>query len=239
MAVIETRKQILIVDREIAAVEPLCQMLTLQGFSVQAMADGTAAVARLSERPPHLVIVDWNVPGFTALDLIRQMRRLDGCGAIRIMIISARVGENDIVSGLNCGADDFIAKPFSVREVAARVAGLLRSRHRAPHPRSMTCDALMLDTATSRAVANGRPIDLRGIEFRLLQFFMANHGRTFTRTQLLARVWGGGKAVDERTVDVNVQRLRKALSKSGHAEYIQTIRSFGYRFSPPIPSRAP
>ena len=137
------------------------------------------------------------------------------------------------MTGLNLGADDYIAKPFSLREVVARVAAVLRSHnHMDQHP-ALSCDELVLDAATNRVTARGMLVNLRGVEYRLLEFLMSHPGRTFNRTQLLAQVWGGDSEVDERTVDVNVQRLRKILSEPGYGAYIQTIRGFGYRFSSP------
>jgi len=238
MLATETTKQILIVDRDVAAVEPLRQKLSDAGFLVRAITDGTAAVAAVAERPPHMVIIDWNIPGFAALDLIQGIRAARAPQAIRLVILSALAGEQDVVAGLNFGADDYIAKPFSLREVVARVGALLRSRHAGAPSTTLACDALVLDVATNRVTARGRNVNLRGIEYRLLEFLMANIGRTFNRTQLLSRVWGDDTDVDERTVDVNVQRLRKILSETGFESYLQTIRGFGYRFAPPTALRA-
>jgi two-component system phosphate regulon response regulator PhoB len=227
MLATEPNKQILIVDRDVAAVEPLRQRLSDAGFNVRAITDGAAAAMAVAERPPHLVIIDWNMPGFTALDLIQGIR------AARLIILSALGGEQDVVAGLNFGADDYIVKPFSLREVVARVSAVLRSRSLGAQPSTLSCDSLELDSATNRVTAHGRLVNLRGIEYRLLEFLMSNLGRTFNRTQLLTQVWGDDSDVDERTVDVNVQRLRKILSESGYESYIQTVRGFGYRFAPP------
>jgi two-component system phosphate regulon response regulator PhoB len=227
----DTTKQILIVDRDVAAVEPLRQRLSEVGFLVRAITDGAAAAASVAERPPHLVIMDWNTPGFMALDLIQGIRATRAPQAIRLIILSTLAGEQDVVAGLNFGADDYIAKPFSLREVVARVGAVLRTRNRDKQPSMLSCEGLLLDSATNRVTAGGRPINLRGIEYRLLEFLMSNVGRTFNRTQLLAQVWGDDAEVDERTVDVNVQRLRKILSESGYEAYIQTVRGFGYRFA--------
>jgi two-component system phosphate regulon response regulator PhoB len=234
MLAIEPSKQILIVDRDVASVEPLRQRLSEAGFVVRAITDSAAAAATVAERPPHLVIIDWNVPGFMALDLIQGIRAARSPQPVRLIILSALAGEQDVVAGLNFGADDYIAKPFSPREVVARVAAVLRSRHRDAQSTILTCDSLMLDSATNRVTAHGRPVNLRGIEYRLLEFLMSNLGRTFNRGQLLAHVWGNDTEVDERTVDVNVQRLRKILSESGFEAYLQTVRGFGYRFSSPM-----
>ena len=237
MLATETNKQILIIDRDVAAVEPLRQRLGEVGFIVRAITDGNAAISAVAERPPHLVIIDWNMPGLAALEVIQGVRTARTPQAIRLIILSALSGEQDVVTGLNLGADDYIAKPFSLREVVARVSVLLRSHpHEAQQP-ALCCDELVLDASTNRVTAHGRPLNLRGVEYRLLEFLMSHRGRTFNRTQLLAQVWGGDSEVDERTVDVNVQRLRKILAEPGYEAYIQTVRGFGYRFASPGATR--
>jgi two-component system phosphate regulon response regulator PhoB len=232
-----TNKQILIIDRDVAAVEPLRQRLGEVGFVVRAIADGSAAISAVAERPPHLVIIDWNMPGPAALEVIQGVRRARTPQAIRLIILSALSGEQDVVTGLNLGADDYITKPFSLREVVARVSVLLRSHPREVQHPALCCDELVLDASTSRVTAHGRPLNLRGVEYRLLEFLMSHRGGTFNRTQLLAQVWGGDSDVDERTVDVNVQRLRKILAEPGYEAYIQTVRGFGYRFASPGATR--
>jgi two-component system phosphate regulon response regulator PhoB len=231
MLATDSNKQILIVDRDVAAVEPLRQRLSDLGFVVRAITNGGAAMAALSERPPRLIIIDWNMPGLAAFELIQGVRRVRTSQTIRLIILSALSGEQDVVTGLNLGADDYIAKPFSLREVVARACAVLRS-YPYEHPQAaLKFDELVLDPVTNRVTARGRPLSLRGVEYRLLEFLMAHPGRTFNRTQLLAHVWGDDCDVDERTVDVNVQRLRKILSEPGYESYIQTVRGFGYRFS--------
>jgi two-component system, OmpR family, phosphate regulon response regulator PhoB len=136
----------------------------------------------------------------------------------------------------NLSARDW-AKPFSVREVVARVCSVLRSHQYEDQHSALSCDGLVLDASTNRVTAHGRLLNLRGVEYRLLEFLMSHPGRTFNRTQLLAQVWGGDSDVDERTVDVNVQRLRKILTEPGYEPYIQTVRGFGYRFAAPAPGR--
>jgi two-component system phosphate regulon response regulator PhoB len=233
MRVTESQGQILIVDPDLAAVESLRQKLSGVGFAVRAITDCSAAALAIAERPPHLVIVDWNMPGFTALDLIEGIRAARAPHSVRLIILTALTGEHNVVAGLNFGADDYIAKPFSLREVVARVCSVLRSRPHAPQPTTISCDELVLDSSTTRVTVHGRSINVRGMEYRLLEFLMSNLGRTFNRNQLLTQVWGDDSEVDERTVDVNMQRLRKALSEAGYEGYIQTIRGFGYRFAVP------
>jgi two-component system, OmpR family, phosphate regulon response regulator PhoB len=233
MLATETHKQILIVDRDVATVEPLRQKLGEAGFVVRAITDGSAAATAVAERPPHLLIIEWNVPGLAALEVIQKLRRNGAGHDIRLIILSDLSGEEHVVTGLNLGADDYITKPFSLREAVARVCALLRSHSHQSERQALCCDDLVLDASTNRVTAQGKLINLRGVEYRLLEFLMSHCGRTFNRTQLLSRVWGGDTEVDERTVDVNVQRLRKILSERGYESYIQTVRGFGYRFAPP------
>jgi len=241
MLATETAKQILIVDRDVAAIEALRQKLSDEGFAVRAITDGAAAVAALSERPPHLVIIDWNMPGYAALSLIKSVQKVQGPRPVRLIILSALTAEHDVVAGLDLGADDYIGKPYSTREVVARVGALLRSHRDDPQRHELYAGHLMLDPSTNRVTAHGRLVNLRVVEYRLLEFLMAHPGRTFNRTQLLTRIWGADSEVDERTVDVNVQRLRKLLSESGCESYLQTVRGFGYRFCAPAsqPQLAP
>jgi two-component system, OmpR family, phosphate regulon response regulator PhoB len=234
----ETNKQILIIDRDVAAVEPLRQKLAEAGFIVRAITDGTAAIAAVAERPPHLVIIDWNMPGLAALEVIQGVRNARVPQAVRLIILSALLDEQDVVTGLNLGADDYIAKPFSLREVVARVCSVLRSHQHESGRSALSYDDLVLDGSTNRVTAHGRLLNLRGVEYRLLEFLMSHPGKTFNRAQLLAHVWGGDSDVDERTVDVNVQRLRKILTDPGYEAYIQTVRGFGYRFAGPAPGPA-
>jgi two-component system phosphate regulon response regulator PhoB len=212
--------------------EPLRQGLCDAGFTVQTV-DETAAGGALTDSPPHLAIVDWNIAAGPALDLIREVLRVPRPQTIRLIIVSALSEEQDVVRGLGLGADDYITKPFSLREAVARVFAVLRTRVRDSARREHAYDELVLDTSTNRVIARGRLVHLRGTEYRLLEFLMTHPGRTFNRTQLLAQVWGGDSEVDERTVDVNVQRLRKTLTEPGYGAYIQTIRGFGYCFMRP------
>jgi two-component system, OmpR family, phosphate regulon response regulator PhoB len=238
MLATEFNKQILIVDRDVASVEPLRQKLGEAGFVVRAVTEGTAAIAAVTERPPHLVIIDWNMPGLVALEVIQGVRRSRLPQPMRLIILSSLSGEQDVVTGLNLGADDYIAKPFSLREVVARVCTVLRTHHYETRHTALNCGDLVLDGSTNRVTAQGRLLNLRGVEYRLLEFLMSHPGRTFNRSQLLTQVWGGDSEVDERTVDVNVQRLRKILTEPGYEAYIQTVRGFGYRFAVPAAGRA-
>jgi two-component system phosphate regulon response regulator PhoB len=226
-------KQILIVDRDVASIEPLRQTLSDAGFMVRAITDGAAAVTSVVERPPRLIIIDWNMPGAAALELIQTIRAMRKPHTVRLIILSALAGERDVVMGLNIGADDYIAKPFSLREVVARVAAVLRTYRDEGRRETLSCGDLVLDPGSNRVTVHGRLINIKGIEYRLLEFLMSHPGRTFNRSQLLTRIWGEASDVDERTVDVNVQRLRRILNDCGYESYVQTVRGFGYRFSVP------
>jgi two-component system phosphate regulon response regulator PhoB len=230
MLVAERQKHILIVDRDIAAVEPLREQLRYAGFVVLAITDGLAAADAIAQRPPQLIIVDWNMPGLAALEFIDRVRMARRLQPIRLIILSDLAAEHDVVSGLNMGADDYITKPFSVREAIARINAVLRMRAHDENHGALSFERLTLNTSTNRVTAQGVPLNLRGAEYRLLEFLMSHPGRTFNRTQLLAQVWAGDEDLDERTVDVNVQRLRKILAKPGIEACIQTVRGFGYRF---------
>src|ERR1700692_2082905 len=199
MLVTETSKQILIVDRDVGSVEPLRQRLGEAGFVVRAITDGYAAVVAVAERPPHLVIIDWNMPGLAALEVIQGVRRARVPQAVRLIILSALSGEQDVVTGLNLGADDYIAKPFSVREVVAGVCSVLGSHQYENQRSAISCDDLVLDGSTNRITAHGRLVNLRGVEYRLLEFLMSHPGRTFNRTQLLSTVWGGDSEGEQHT----------------------------------------
>lgn len=213
-------QQVLIVDRDVAAVEPLRHRLGEAGFIVSIVTDATAAAAAVAERPPHLVILDWSMPGFAVLEVIERARATRVPHPVRLIILSSLAGEQDVVGGLNTGADDYIAKPFSLPETVARVCAVLRTRTRG---------AVVVggDVKMPAAAAHS---PLRSVESRLLEFLRSHPGRTFNRAQLLAHVWGSAAHLDERTVDVNIQRLRKFLSQPGQEEHIETVRGFGYRF---------
>jgi two-component system phosphate regulon response regulator PhoB len=217
----QTSKQILIVDRDVACVEPLRHRLSELAFVVSVVTDASAAAAAMAERPPHLVIIDWSMPGFAPLEVIERARATRRPHAVGLIILSALCEEQHVIGGLNTGADDYIAKPFSLPEAVARVCAVLRTRARG--------DRAPWAVHAAAPATNG-PALLGSVETRLLDFFKAHPGRVFTRAQLLGQVWGATDEINERTVDVNIQRLRKFLNTPGHKAHIETIRGFGYRF---------
>jgi two-component system, OmpR family, phosphate regulon response regulator PhoB len=230
MLAAENDKHVLIVDRDLATIESLRQQLSHMGLVVAAMTDASQAVAAVAANPPRLLIIEWNMKGLAPLELIEHVRSVRHLQPFRLIILSELSEEHDIVSGLNMGADDYITKPFSLREAAARIQAVLRARCGDVRREALSFERLSLNTATNRVMAEGVPLNVRGAEYRLLEFLMSHPGRTFNRSQLLAQVWTGVEDIDERTVDVNVQRLRKILAKPGYDACIETVRGFGYRF---------
>lgn len=231
MPTTDIRKEILIVDRDVAEIEPFRLKLRDAGFTATVITEAAAALARLSLRAPHMAIIDWNTMGLAGPELIARIRGMRLPRQIRLIILSSASSELDAVTALNLGADDYIAKPFSLREAAARVAAILRSSARNDRGPVVSCDELTLDVSAGLVTARGRILNLRGVEYRLLEILMSHSGRTFNRALLVSELWGGASEIDERTVDVHVQRLRKTLSEVGYEAHIQTVRGFGYRFA--------
>lgn len=217
MLATEPGRKILIVDRDVAALEPLRQKLSEAGFAVRAITDGAAALAAVAERPPHLVIIDWNIGGFAAVELVRVVRGAPSAQPVRLIILSALAGEQEVVMGLNAGADDCVAKPFSLREVVVRVSVVLRQRPLDGDRPELECDGLVLESSTNRVTAQGRLLNLRGVEYRLLEFLMSHPGRTYNRTQLLSHVWGGDSEVDEQIGISDGGSISVALSGTGRS----------------------
>jgi len=222
---------ILLVEDEPAIQELIAFNLTQAGHNVLRASTAEAAVTLVKNALPDLVLLDWMLPGASGLDVARRLRADERTRQIPIIMLTARSDEQDKISGLEAGADDYITKPFSPRELLARIKAVLRRR--APQ---MTDDAvevhgLRLDPITHRVSGQGETIDLGPTEFRLLHFFMTHAERVHSRAQLLDQVWGDHVFVEERTVDVHIRRLRSALENSGHDDLIQTVRGTGYRFS--------
>jgi two-component system phosphate regulon response regulator PhoB len=232
MTATESKKHVLIVDENDAAVQPLLDGLCDAGFNVGLVAAGSTAVVELAQRPPHLVILDWDSPDYAALELIAATQRVRIPHVVRLILLSALSSEHDVVAGFSYGADDYIAKPYSVREAVARVCAVLRPQPQAGDHSQVSCNGLVLDASANRVTVGGQVLKLRGAEYRILALLMAHPGKTYDRNQLLTQIWGGDSDVDARTIDVNVQRLRKTLTEQGYEARIQTVRGIGYRFSP-------
>lgn len=222
---------ILIVEDEPGIQELLVFNLTQAGFRALRAEDEPSAWRQISQNPPDLILLDWMLPNTSGLLLARQFRSEAKTANIPIIMLTARGEEHDKILGLESGADDYITKPFSPRELVARIRAMLR-RHAAVIPdESIVISGLELSPVSHRVRAGDASIELGPTEFRLLQFFMSHAERVFSRSQLLNHVWGTQVYVDERTVDVYVRRLRKALEAAGKDRLIQTVRGSGYRFS--------
>lgn len=223
-------RRILIVEDEAPIRQMIAFNLTRAGYEVDEAADSLQARLRIAEARPDLVLVDWMLPDSSGLELTRTLRRDDASRDLPIIMLTARAEERDKLQGLDGGADDYITKPFSARELVARINAVLR-RSAPASDEPLVAEALQLDPVSHRVTALGKEIVLGPTEYRLLKFLMENADRVYTRPQLLDFVWGQNVYVEERTVDVHIRRLRKALEESGVDRYIQTVRGSGYRFS--------
>ena len=222
---------ILVVEDEPAILELVSINLKHAGFVVERTGSAEEAEAAIRSALPDLLVLDWMLPGQSGVGLAKKLRADERTREMPIIMLTARVREEDKVQGLEAGADDYITKPFSPRELVARVRAVLRRR--APHlaDEAVEIGTLMLNPATHRVLAAGQPIELGPTEFRLLFFFMTHTERVYTRAQLLDEVWGDHIFIEERTVDVHIRRLRSALEASGNHERVETVRGTGYRFS--------
>ena len=222
--------KILIVEDEQAIREMIAFHLSRAGFEILEAADARGARALIADGRPDLALIDWMLPDISGLELTRMLKRDDSYEDLAIIMLTARAEERDKVSGLEGGADDYVTKPFSPRELIARINAVLR-RAGTGTDEVFGAGVLELDTAGHRVVSAGREIKLGPTEYRLLHFLMTHPERVYSRAQLLDHVWGANVYVEERTVDVHVRRLRKALLDAGADSYIQTVRGSGYRFS--------
>jgi two-component system phosphate regulon response regulator PhoB len=222
--------RVLIVEDEEALTLLLRYNLEAAGYEVDTCARGDDAELKLKETTPDLVVLDWMLPGTSGIEVCRRLRANAKTAKMPIIMLTARGEESDRVRGLEVGADDYIVKPFSVPELLARVAGLLRRVKPERVGALLTAGDIELDRERRRIMRNGREMALGPTEFRLLEFLMEHPGRVYSREQLLDGVWGSEVYIDERTVDVHVGRLRKALSPGGEADPIRTVRGSGYSF---------
>ncbi len=228
------QRDILIVDDEQAIREMVCFALTRAGMECRDAVDANDAQAEIMRSLPDLILLDWMLPGLSGIDYAKRLRRDELTREIPIIMLTARGAEDDRVRGLDSGADDYLSKPFSTRELIARINAVLRRASPVGADEVVQVDGLKLDLAAHRAFAADTPIRLGPIEFRLLAFLMTHPERVYSRSQLLDRVWGGDVYVDERTVDVHIRRVRRVLEPFTWDRYIQTVRGAGYRFSTTI-----
>jgi two-component system, OmpR family, phosphate regulon response regulator PhoB len=222
--------KILIVEDEAPIREMIAFHLNRAGYETLEAADCRQARQILADERPDLALVDWMLPDMSGLELTRMLKRDNENEDLAVIMLTARSDEHDKVTGLEGGADDYVTKPFSPRELIARIQAVLR-RARSSDPATITAGLLELDPAGHRVSIDRREVQLGPTEFRLLKFLMTHADRVYSRAQLLDRVWGANVYVEERTVDVHVRRLRKALSYRDADRYIQTVRGAGYRFS--------
>jgi len=225
------QKHVLVVEDEAPIRDMIKFALTRAGFAVSEAPDAQSARLAVADRRPDLVLLDWMLPGGSGLELARQWRRAELTRNMPVILVTARIEENDRVRGLNLGADDYVTKPFSSSELVARVRAVLRRSQPGGEDETLEVGGLLLDAASQRVYSGDASIMLGPIEYRLLQFFMSNPDRVYSRAQILDHVWGQTVYVDDRTVDANIRRLRKALAPHGFDDFLQTVRGSGYRLS--------
>jgi two-component system phosphate regulon response regulator PhoB len=226
-----TAKQILVVEDERPIREMIAFGLRRAGFEVREAADARSGRAEVANRLPDLLLVDWMLPDTSGLEFTRALKRDRETRELPVIMLTARAEEGDKVAGLEGGADDYITKPFSPRELLARINAVLRRAMPPEGTGPIDIEGLILDQASQRVTSGDKTVALGPTEYRMLAFFMTHPERVYTREQLLDRVWGGNVYVEERTIDVHIRRLRKALEDSGHDRLIQTVRGSGYRLS--------
>ncbi|WGL97792.1 phosphate regulon transcriptional regulator PhoB [Arsenophonus sp. aPb] len=224
-------RRILVVEDETAIREMVCFVLEQNGFQTVEADDYDSAIAQLIEPYPALILLDWMIPGGSGIQLIAHIKRDQLTRNIPIMMLTARGEEEDRVRGLEIGADDYLTKPFSPKELVARVNAILRRVSALASDNIIEMNGLKLDPASHRVMSDATSIEMGPTEYKLLYFFMTHPERVYNREQLLNYVWGVNVYIEDRTVDVHIRRLRKALAVGGHEKMIQTVRGTGYRFS--------
>ena len=225
-----TAKTVLIVDDEASIREMIAVALEMADYRVLEADNAQAAHAIIVDDQPDLLLLDWMMPGTSGIELARRLKREEATAELPIIMLTAKGEEDNKIQGLEAGADDYITKPFSPRELVARLKAVLRRATPRGVEDPIEINGLLLDPVSHRVSAHGKALEMGPTEYRLLQFFMTHQERAYTRSQLLDQVWGGNVYVEERTVDVHIRRLRKALGEA-HQNLIQTVRGTGYRFS--------
>ncbi len=221
-------KRILLVEDEQSIREMVAFALGQDGYVMDEAEDGQSAESKIADHLPDLILLDWMLPDTSGLELVRRWKRKESMQDVPVIMLTARVEERDKIDGLDSGADDYITKPFSVKELSARIRAVLR---RGTVDNQISIGPIKLDLNAHRALVGNHSIDMGPTEFRLLEFFMTHPERVYTRTQLLDYAWGRNIYVEERTVDVHIVRLRKLLKPLECDHMIQTVRGYGYRFS--------
>lgn len=223
--------KVLIVEDEAPIREMLAFVLEQHGYQPIQAADYEKGLAAIVEPYPDMILLDWMLPGGSGIQLARKVKTTEHLRHIPIIMLTARGEEEDKIKGLEVGADDYITKPFSPKELIARMRAVFRRVNPTSLDEPIDIDGLVLDPSSHRVSANTTPLDMGPTEFRLLHFFMTHPERVYSREQLLDHVWGTNVYVEDRTVDVHIRRLRKAISEHGHDRLVQTVRGVGYRFS--------
>jgi two-component system phosphate regulon response regulator PhoB len=223
--------RILAVDDETALGEMLHFILEQDGFQADFAEDANQAISCIKKHRPDLILLDWMLPGMSGIEFAERLKQKPETKSIPIIMLTAKAEEMDKVKGLEIGADDYITKPFSARELLARIRIVLRRVSPQLAGEQLECDGLRLDPVSHRVSVDEESLELGPTEFRLLQFFMSHKDRVYSRPQLLDQVWGTNVYIEERTVDVHIRRLRKALEPYGKESLVQTVRGAGYRFS--------
>lgn len=227
-------KKILVIEDEASIRDMLRFALERAEFRVALAADVQNARLRIAEERPDLILLDWMMPGVSGVEYARELKTAAQTKDVPIIMVTARAEEEDKVRGLNIGCDDYVSKPFSFPELIARIQAVLRRTMPGGEEERLAIAGLQVDAASQRVTAKGEPVRLGPTEYRLLHFFVSHPERVYTREQVLDRVWGQNVYVEERTVDVHIRRLRKALAPHGYDNMIQTVRGTGYRFSEKI-----
>ena len=226
------KAKLLLVEDDSSLSELLEYRFEKEGFSVRTTADGDEAMVMAEEDAPDLVLLDWMIEGTSGIEVCRRLRRNKSTAGVPIIMLTAREAEDDRIRGLETGADDYITKPFSPRELIARVNAVLRRVRPALAGEEIEAGDLRLDPTAHRVMRNGETLRLGPTEYRLLAHFMQHPRRVCSRALLLDSVWGTGSEIEERTVDVHIRRLRKAIEQPGSGDPIRTVRSAGYAFEP-------
>ena len=222
---------ILIVEDEPAIRDMIAYALRTQSYQPVCAQDGKEALQAVAERIPDLILLDWMLPGTTGIELVRRFRKEANTRDVPIIMLTAKGEESDRIAGFDSGADDYVVKPFSARELLARIKAVLRRSRETEDDGSIEIGALRLDGRQQKLLVHGQSVHVGPTEYRLLHFFMSHAGRVYTRNQLLDFVWGGGSEIEDRTVDVHVRRLRKVLEPFRLESMIETVRGSGYRFT--------
>lgn len=226
-----SQARILLVEDEAPIREMVRFALNRVGYLVEEAEDAAQARGMIRQSPPDLILVDWMMPGESGIDFVRSIKREEHTRQIPVIMVTARVEEDDRVRGLDVGADDYICKPFSPKELLARIKAVLRRSQPQLSDDPVEVEGLRLEPDSHRVTANGQSVEMGPTEFKILHFFMTHPERVYSRAQILDYVWGSNVYIEERTVDVHIRRLRKVLADSGHDSLIQTVRGAGYRFS--------